>query len=91
MASALLAAKADLAAEDLAGSTALTYAASSGHAPIVDLLMTAGLTTGRDLAVSFAVRGCHTDIVRTLRTPRRRPRPQGQRHAAAGAGGGLQL
>ena len=68
MATALLASKADLAAEDLAGSTALTYAASSGHAAIVDLLMKAGLSTGRDAAVSFAVRGCHTEIVRTLRT-----------------------
>ena len=67
LAAALLSAKADLNAEDLAGSTALTYAASSGHAGIVDLLMKAGLTKGADMAVSFAVRGCHTDIVKTLR------------------------
>ena len=29
--------------------------------------MKAGLTKGADMAVSFAVRGCHTDIVKTLR------------------------
>jgi uncharacterized protein len=67
MTASLIAAKADLNAEDLAGSTALTYAASSGHAAVVEQLLKAGLTKGADAAVSFAIRGCHTDIVKTLR------------------------
>ena len=91
LAGALLAAKADLAAEDLAGSTALTYAASSGHAPIVDLFYDRrphNRSGPRRLV-------CRARLPHRHRAhppdARRRPRPQGQRHATAGAGGGVQL
>jgi ankyrin repeat protein len=66
LAEALLAANANIAAADAGGLTALTYAASNGRAAVVSLLTKAGLTTGLDPALSFAVRGCHTDIVRVL-------------------------
>lgn len=68
LARALIAAKADVAIADLAGSTALTYAASNGRGAMVELLMKAGLKRDLDAALSFAVRGCHTDIARTLRS-----------------------
>jgi ankyrin repeat protein len=66
LAEALLTAKANVAAADQGGLTALAYAASNGRAAIVALVTKAGLTTGLDAALSFAVRGCHTDIVRVL-------------------------
>jgi uncharacterized protein len=66
MAEALLAAKADMSAEDKGGLTALTYAAANGHLGVVELLLKAGLKKGIEMAVAFAVRGCSTDIVRAL-------------------------
>lgn len=66
VARALLDAKADLQAADVGGGTALIYAAANGHLAFIDLLTKAGLLKGGDMAMAFAVRGCHTPIVRRL-------------------------
>jgi ankyrin repeat protein len=66
MGQALLAAKADVNAEDKGGLSALSYAAANGHLEVVELLLKAGLKKGLDTAVGFAVRGCYTDILRAL-------------------------
>jgi ankyrin repeat protein len=62
----LLAHKADVAAEDAGGSTSLIYAAANGHIALIELLQKAGLSKGTDLALAFAVRDCHADVVRKL-------------------------
>lgn len=58
--------KVDLNAEDAGGLTAVNYAAANGHLEFVDLLEKAGVTKGNDLALAFAVRGCHTPVIRRL-------------------------
>jgi ankyrin repeat protein len=66
VARALLERKADLMAEDVGGGTSLIYAAANGHADFVELLQKAGLTKGTDMALSFAVRGCHAEVFKRL-------------------------
>lgn len=66
VAKALLDRKADLMAEDVGGGTSLIYAAANGHADFVELLQKAGLSKGTDMALSFAVRGCHAEVFKRL-------------------------
>jgi ankyrin repeat protein len=66
VARALLDRKADLMAEDTGGGTSLIYAAANGHADFVAMLQKAGLSKGTDQALSFAVRGCHQNVVQQL-------------------------
>jgi ankyrin repeat protein len=63
---ALLAAKANVQAQDAAGSTALTYAAVSLQEPIVRRLQKAGLRKGADAGVLYAAGACGTDMVKLL-------------------------
>jgi len=53
-------------AEDSGGATSLIYAAANGHAEFVEMLQKGGLSKGADLALSFAVRNCHVDVVQKL-------------------------
>ena len=66
IAKALLAKGADLNAEDQAGSTALTYAAANGHDRFVQMLQTAGLKKGSEMALALAARGCYPETLAIL-------------------------
>ena len=48
------------------GGGALAYAASNGHAPVVEVLQKAGLKKGADMALAYAARSCHEDTVKLL-------------------------
>ena len=58
--------KADPQVEDSNGMNALVYAASTGQDEVVSVLQKAGVRSGADLALAFAVRGCRIPLATSL-------------------------
>lgn len=89
---ALLAKGADLQAEDAGGLSVLAYAASNGHAAVVQTLQAAGLKKGVDTALAYAARSCHEETLKLLLSvkPDVNGRPTGKTPLSMAASGGCE-